>query len=97
MVQKALEQAVEQQGERVLHVGTLATVVIQRMLFIYWDEISSWIDESVVLRMPEREGWSEFRQTVNEKNIEYCEPLRGSVKAFGTAGSAILRDVSIDA
>jgi hypothetical protein len=97
MVQKALEQAVEQQGERVRHVGTLATVVIQRMLFIYWDEISSWIDESVVLRMPEREGWSEFRQTVNEKNIEYCEPLRGSVKAFGTAGSAILRDVSIDA
>ena len=97
MVKKALQQAVEQQGRQAQCVEALETIVIQRMLFIYWNEIGRWIDEFVELGKEEEWVRSRFEDAVNEKNIENCEPLRDSVKAFGTAGSAILRDVSIDA
>lgn len=76
---------------------TLRKEVIVRMLSIYWNEFAKWIDESVDLGGRDCEQqWLQFNKFRNQR-IDDCEPLRGAVKAFGTAGSAVLRDVAIDA
>ena len=73
---------------------TLRKKRIQRMLSMYWPEIAKWIDESVASGLAQQ--WGKFEK-YGDRKIEMCEPLRGAVKAFGTAGSAVLRDVAIDA
>ena len=75
---------------------TLRKNAIQRMLSMYWPEIAKWIDESVASGLARAQQWGTFEK-YGDRKIEMCEPLRGAVKAFGTAGSAVLRDVAIDA
>jgi hypothetical protein len=77
---------------------TFRKIAIQRMLSMHWNDIAKWIDEAVEGTTPQhkRDKWSKFRNHCG-RGVKNCEPLRGAVKAFGTAGSAILRDFAIDA